>query len=57
VPVQHSLGYTRFRSDGAAGRAAGAVPEQEALDGVEELPAQIADGHPDPTPARPAADP
>ena len=46
VPVQHSLGDARFRGDRAAGQAAGAVPEQDALGGVEELPARVADGHP-----------
>src|SRR5579875_749013 len=46
VPVQHSLGYPRFRGDGAAGQAVRAVPEQDTLGGVEELTARVADGNP-----------
>src|ERR1022692_4329893 len=42
VPVQHSFGYARFRGDRAAGQAAGAVPEQDALGGVEEPPSRVA---------------
>jgi hypothetical protein len=34
VPVQHSLGHARFRGDRAAGQAAGAVPEEDALGGI-----------------------
>ena len=46
VPVQDALGAAGLGGDRPAGQRARPVPEQDALGGVEQLLAHVADGHP-----------
>ena len=46
VPVQHALGAARLGGDGPAGQRVRPVAEQDPLGGVEQLLADVADGHP-----------
>ena len=46
MPVQDTLGAARLRGDRPAGQRTRPVPEQDALGGVEQLLARVAEGYP-----------